>query len=880
MRLLSLMRFEGGACRLPAFAQFSSSVERKRLAHRRFLEKLSKMRKMFPELDGTRQTIPSSLAGMLINLAGLGLRFLLVMAEFSWQQLLRFYVKEEITSLNDVVDSVVPGEYDRGRALRRDLPQDLFDPNPSRFKKRFLRNRFLPAAQNASASYQQPLSRRFRERGLRSIVVERMAEELLEARNQNVVVLSWLGGSGPPYTQAVANIRLVGVMAAHFLAFLAREAGTRMEEVHVVGHSLGAHMASYIGSTLKDMGVGRLGRITGLDPAGPHFENADPRVRLDPEDALFVDVIHTDGTPLAAGGFGMLQPSGHVDFYPDSGAGMPGCGLSPGESLEMNGSAVFGLTQFLFCNHLRAIDYFIESISSPCPFLAQQCSNWVEYTRGSCVSCGQRGELCRRMGYHAIEAWDPDLYDGKPRQLYLFTGPLRPFCQVTHVVTVVMADHQVSPELGWNVGKFYITLHGSLGSSSKSWLGDEDLLFGPGQGFRFLVPSLEIGEIEEIIVEWEHGEIARDPATRWFLFNSRIIIDRVIVQTLEHRATADFCGWGGVLASGAIMVMRRDDNRGCLQQPLPKLNLSLRGSLRNFRLQENIEEFLRRTGSKLAFSLPIKAKCSGNIDGFLLGMSWIGQTLRPFDRVGDVIPSIAYQGRLGRPPSEAESSSLRERKTVGPGARLLARSASVRLCVGFVVGNYLDEFRPLRLPSKIEHHVGTILYFYGPVAFLLLVNVVFFALTSHHLIRHARNTAHLTSRQKPTQNFWLYLKLFVVMGLSWTTEVISYLVKGPEEYWIFTDAINCLQGLFIFIIVICKKEALKVLRRRAVRCLSRLGLANRASSLRGARSQGGERPGSTRLGAVGTSRVSDENDSSFTKASDLSSAEAVASSRL
>ena len=34
---------------------------------------------------------------------------------------------------------------------------------------------------------------------------------------------------------------------------------------------------------------------SGLDPAEPYFQNTDKVVRLDPTDALFVDVIHTDG---------------------------------------------------------------------------------------------------------------------------------------------------------------------------------------------------------------------------------------------------------------------------------------------------------------------------------------------------------------------------------------------------------------------------------------------------------------------------------------------------------------------------------------------------------------------------------------------------------
>ena len=40
----------------------------------------------------------------------------------------------------------------------------------------------------------------------------------------------------------------------------------------------------------------------GLDPAGPWFENTDPIVRLDPTDATFVDVSHTNGGSLLLGG--------------------------------------------------------------------------------------------------------------------------------------------------------------------------------------------------------------------------------------------------------------------------------------------------------------------------------------------------------------------------------------------------------------------------------------------------------------------------------------------------------------------------------------------------------------------------------------------------
>lgn len=45
---------------------------------------------------------------------------------------------------------------------------------------------------------------------------------------------------------------------------------------------------------------------SGLDPAEPYFQNTDRVVRLDPTDALFVDVIHTDAASFYSLDFGKI----------------------------------------------------------------------------------------------------------------------------------------------------------------------------------------------------------------------------------------------------------------------------------------------------------------------------------------------------------------------------------------------------------------------------------------------------------------------------------------------------------------------------------------------------------------------------------------------
>lgn len=65
--------------------------------------------------------------------------------------------------------------------------------------------------------------------------------------------------------------------------------------------------------------------------------------------------------------------------------------------------------------------------------------------------------------------------------------------------------------------------------------------------------------------------------------------------------------------------------------------------------------------------------------------------------------------------------------------------------------------------------------------------------------------------------FMLYLKLFIVMGVNWLAEIISW-ATDPDgsnyNIWYLTDIGNSLQGVLIFLIFVCKKRVLRLLNKK------------------------------------------------------------------
>ena len=74
----------------------------------------------------------------------------------------------------------------------------------------------------------------------------------------NVITVDWSGGNQFPYEQAVANTVIVGAVIRQLLQTMINK-GAKPQQMHLIGHSLGAHIASYVGRDLPD-----LGRISGL----------------------------------------------------------------------------------------------------------------------------------------------------------------------------------------------------------------------------------------------------------------------------------------------------------------------------------------------------------------------------------------------------------------------------------------------------------------------------------------------------------------------------------------------------------------------------------------------------------------------------------------
>ena len=98
---------------------------------------------------------------------------------------------------------------------------------------------------------------------------------------------------------------------------------------------------------------------------------------------------------------------------------------------------------------------------------------------------------------------------------------------------------------------------------------------------------------------------------------------------------------------------------------------------------------------------------------------------------------------------------------------------------------------------------------------------MFFTLTTKKLFETWRLTKLESSEyrvsprtQRNSNNFKIIFKMFIIMGMTWFSELFGFALSwsiGRDKVWkyfVFNDMINLLQGVLIFIVLICKPSVL------------------------------------------------------------------------
>lgn len=281
-----------------------------------------------------------------------------------------------------------------------------------------------------------------------------MKTALLEVGDFNVIAVDWEWGAKRMYQDSAANTQIAAAETARLIQGLIDHRNTSVGDIHLIGHSLGAHTVGYVGKRIKG-----ISRISGLDPAGPYFENTPAEVRLDKADALYVDNIHTMAYKFASVfSVGTMQALGHVDFYPNGGTSQPGCNMVS------------------VCSHAASHTLFIDSIRNECPFFSYPCASSDAFDDGLCLRCGRNG--CNRMGYWSSQKKDLN-------QLYLNTQSIdsAKLCEQHFEVTLTSEQNDGKTAKG----NFNIVLKTMNGTSASMPIDDDKTVFHSNSINSFLV---------------------------------------------------------------------------------------------------------------------------------------------------------------------------------------------------------------------------------------------------------------------------------------------------------------------------------------------------------------------------------------------------------
>ncbi|KYO22671.1 lipase member I isoform X2 [Alligator mississippiensis] len=265
----------------------------------------------------------------------------------------------------------------------------------------------------------------YRPTGSPPVWLNDIKELLLALEDFNLIIVDWnRGATTVIYPTAAHNTKKVACILKKRIDQMLAD-GASLDSIYMIGVSLGAHIAGFVGQMYN----GKLGRITGLDPAGPLFTGKPPDERLDHTDAQFVDVIHTD-----IDAFGFRKPLGNIDFYPNGGADQPGCPQT-----------IFSGSKYFKCDHQRSVYLFLSSLKRNCNITTYPCDSYSNFKKGKCANCEDfHPASCPVLGYYA-DLWKKQLRKKNPPETtaYLDTLEQEPYCMYNYFIEIITWNKSV-----------------------------------------------------------------------------------------------------------------------------------------------------------------------------------------------------------------------------------------------------------------------------------------------------------------------------------------------------------------------------------------------------------------------------------------------------